>query len=113
MLVQKLNGSWSFPGGKQEKDERAKTTARRECKEETGIVPRRATKIGERKHPISDRRICYIWFDAHAGRLKNKEPDKHQYVQWVPIESLEEYLGDGVFENVAQRLKDHLRSLQK
>jgi 8-oxo-dGTP diphosphatase len=80
------DGSWSFPGGHLEFNETPEHCAAREVMEETGIKIKNI-RFGtitndifkkEKKHYIT----IHMLSDYASGKVKIKEPDKFEKIEW-------------------------------
>ncbi len=107
-------GLWDLPGGKREPDEPVTETAVREVAEETGVRLRpEALEVAHLVHgrtaTTAPDGFLTVVFAAHewTGTPRNREPEKHARVEWVPASrvpaafvpgsraALDGYLGDG------------------
>lgn len=89
-------GSWAFSGGHLEIGETVEDCARRELKEEVGIVPTKLKLLGiindirnipgQTKHYI---RFIFL-IEDFSGEIMNKEPDKCEGWEWFSQNSLPE-----------------------
>ena len=80
-MLQRLNGRWTFPGGKIEDNESVGDAAYRETREETGmeidIIDVTATTSDEFNF------YAYVHAAHKSGDLKLAEPDKFLKVEWM------------------------------
>ena len=89
-------GSWAFPGGHLEVNEKTKDCVIRELKEEVEIVPLGMELIGvindipdipgQANHYV---RFIYL-IDKYSGEVMNKEPDKCDGWEWFDKDKLPE-----------------------
>ncbi len=87
-------GSWAFPGGHLEVDEKTKDCAARELKEETGIVPIEMKLLGvindipnlqsQANHYV---RFVYL-ITKYSGKVTNRESDKCEGWEWFDKDKL-------------------------
>lgn len=97
--------AWAFPGGKIEAGECPKAAAKRELREETGIVASWSKVIGERIHPISGVHIYYVSCGHLTGEANPQEVDRIESVEWVPAVDLDERFGSSLSLQVVSFLK--------
>ena len=67
---------WNFPGGKSEAGETELAAAEREVFEETGMHCEAIRKMGESRHPDTDRLVTYMLCRYTTGDAHITEPDK-------------------------------------
>lgn len=102
---------WVFPGGKFEAKDgsRARSAAAREIEEETGlkVSAHRSLVICQRVHPATNKLIHYCLFTYRSTRalLENKEPSKHEAVEWIAVSDVLRELGSHMANPVADRLR--------
>lgn len=87
-------GSWCLPGGKQEYKESIFECAKREVKEETGLVISDMMILGAADDIQPDRHFVTIWVLAQkcSGQAAVMEPEKQDDWQWFSLDSLPENL---------------------
>lgn len=95
---------WVFPGGKIEAGESARAAAKRELREETGVVANRPLILGHRKHPVSGVEIFYVAFRSISNDRTYSEEDKIEAVEWIPTSAIYDKLGSSIFEGVSSYL---------
>lgn len=82
---------WETPGGKIENGEDSKTAAKREIKEELGIVVDILYEIGKKEFLEDNFTMNYIWYKAEIvkgePKLKEKKFDKLGYFSWQELRS--------------------------
>ncbi|MET7638769.1 NUDIX domain-containing protein [Streptomyces sp. NPDC005438] len=88
-------GWWDLPGGKHESGEPVTTTAQRELAEETGLMtaPESLRLVHVLHAPPTTTApggyltltfLTHIW----TGHAHNREPDKHDHLDWFPRHAL-------------------------
>ncbi len=87
-------GHWQIPGGTVEFNETFQEAIKREVQEELGIE----IEVGElltlcndimpeeKQHWITPQFLCKI----KGGVITNKEPEKHEQIQWLSLEKIEQ-----------------------
>lgn len=102
---------WVFPGGKIEGRESAKSAAKRELFEETGLKLGRVKchKIYQRPHPETKRIVHYVYFRIdEPSVLKTKavatETDKSDCVAWVSLNELRKRFDGSLSEGLVQQI---------
>ncbi|WDI31813.1 NUDIX hydrolase [Hyphococcus flavus] len=109
---------WVFPGGKIECDTKGKKetpcrAARRELKEETGLVVIRGGRsLCIRQHPVTNAVLTYVYFNDRSVSKRStacvQEKTKSDDVFWASLEEMEDRFHGGVWA----ALKRELRALQ-
>lgn len=87
---QMLGGLWEFPGGKRQGSEALAETARREIREETGLVVEVGTVLATVEHAYSHFSITLTAFECHwrAGTARARSAAE---VKWVVPQTLADY----------------------
>ena len=97
---------WVFPGGEIEENEDVIQAATRELKEETNVDAKKATVIGARIHPKTNKVMAYVHLtDLSDEQLVISDPDLDE-VKWVKIVELNNYFKYPLFERVADYLSN-------
>lgn len=104
-FLKRLDGSYTFPSGKVER-ETLEDAVIREIKEETGVNARVISVLGERA--LSERSLCYFHCIAVSGDLSNCEPNKFLSVEWQSAAQIIEISGDRIFPAVLKLLESRL-----
>jgi 8-oxo-dGTP pyrophosphatase MutT (NUDIX family) len=102
---------WTFPAGENELHESPADTIIRETKEETGLLIKAGTTIGERVHPRTSRHMVYV-AATPAGRNRSVwvgDPDELAEVRWLTLAEVDELMPD-MFPPVRKHLDRVLRS---
>jgi 8-oxo-dGTP pyrophosphatase MutT (NUDIX family) len=102
---------WTFPAGENELHESPADTIIRETKEETGLLIKAGTTIGERVHPRTSRHMVYV-AATPAGRNRSVwvgDPDELAEVRWLTLAEADELMPD-MFPPVRTHLDRVLRS---
>jgi len=91
-------GSWAFPGGHLKHNEKIKDCAKRELKEEVGIVPKDIKLIGivndlqndprQKRHYV---RFIFV-INKFEGAVENCEPEKCESWEWFKTDHLPEQI---------------------
>ncbi len=86
-------GCWGLPGGKIEENETPEQAAIREVFEETNLLCSHLILFKDLLNPETDY-YNYIFSTSHfEGIATNKEPEKHEFVQWFPVNEVPEQRG--------------------
>jgi 8-oxo-dGTP diphosphatase len=104
---------WTFPAGENELHESPADTIIRETKEETGLLIKAGTTIGERVHPRTSRHMVYV-AATPAGRSRSVwvgDPEELAEVRWLTLAEVDELMPD-VFPAVRKHLDRVLRSTE-
>ena len=93
LLVKRLtppeSGSWSLPGGKVEFGESLASAVAREIREELGveIAIERPLTVVETPNVDGQHWIAPVYLARlAAGEPRNCEPDKHDFIEWFPLD---------------------------
>jgi 8-oxo-dGTP diphosphatase len=78
-------GRWSFPAGRAEPGEAPEANARRELKEETGLVVGPLVRLGIFHPPAAGARFDITVFAAHAGEGIPVAGDDAAQAEFVPL----------------------------
>ena len=83
-------GTWTFPGGKIHFGERIEDAAKREVKEETGIIAKKLKVISVTNEIRNDAHFITIGFlcDDFEGEPRAMEPEEMSEWKWFPINKL-------------------------
>jgi 8-oxo-dGTP diphosphatase len=100
--------SWQFPGGEVEPDETAGQAAVREVREETDLIVRDSTILGERVHPNTGRTMVYVACDVVSGNAQVIDDDELDNLAWIDKGNLSEYVPYGFYQPVQEYLNDML-----
>jgi 8-oxo-dGTP pyrophosphatase MutT (NUDIX family) len=104
---------WTFPAGENELHESPADTIIRETKEETGLLIKAGTTIGERVHPRTSRHMVYV-AATPAGRNRSVwvgDPEELAEVRWLTLAEVDELMPD-VFPAVRKHLDRVLRTTE-
>lgn len=80
VFMQRANGDWTFPSGKQENGETLDETTIREAKEETGLDIEIVAHLGKRI--IGDNTLHFNLCATSGGKLHLAEPDQFLSCTW-------------------------------
>ena len=97
------NLSWAFPGGTVEENETVEQVAVRELKEETNLDGKFECIIGDRIHPYSKKHMAYVAMTPITFELKLGDDDLDD-LKWVEISQLRDYIGNNIYDKVAEYL---------
>jgi ADP-ribose pyrophosphatase YjhB (NUDIX family) len=78
-------GLWSFPAGRAEPGETPEENARRELREETGLIVGRVVELGLFHPPPADSPFRITVFGAHAGEGEPVAADDAKQAEFVPL----------------------------
>jgi len=99
LLLIYRKGTWDFPKGKVEKNEKKKTGALRETSEETGLELEKLSlqqPLKKTAHLLKQKRIKTKWYLVNYKGSKQKlKPQKEEGIEkciWVSQESLVHYI---------------------
>ena len=118
LLVQRANepykGKWAFPGGFMNMDETTEETARRELKEETGLIVDDIRQIGTFDRVDRDPRgrvITVAYFVVIDGIRDVKGGDDAAVARWFSIGNLPELAFDHqkIMEVALRKLRDFVK----
>ncbi len=116
LLVQRANepykGKWAFPGGFMNMDETTEEAARRELKEETGLIVDDIRQIGTFDRVDRDPRgrvITVAYFVVIDGIREVKGGDDAAVARWFSIQNLPELAFDHqeIMEVAMRKLRDY------
>ena len=116
LLVQRANepykGKWAFPGGFMNMDETTEEAARRELKEETGLIVADIRQIGTFDRVDRDPRgrvITVAYFVVIDGIREVKGGDDAAVARWFSIQNLPELAFDHqeIMEVTLRKLRDY------
>ena len=86
-------GCWGLPGGKIEENETPEQAAIREVFEETNLLCSHLTLLKDLLNPETGYYNYIFTATLFSGIAENKEPEKHEFVQWFPINEIPEQRG--------------------
>lgn len=118
LLVQRANepykGKWAFPGGFMNMDETTEEAARRELKEETGLIVDDICQIGTFDRVDRDPRgriITVAYFVVIDGIREVKGGDDAAVARWFSIGNLPELAFDHqkIMEVAMRKLRDYVK----
>ncbi|QES31274.1 NUDIX hydrolase [Streptomyces venezuelae] len=95
---------WQFPAGKVDVGETPLEAAAREALEEAGVVVEPLAVIGERVHPVTERRVVYVacrWLSGAAGVASPREVSA---AEWVTVDEMQARIPGGVYGPVWEYL---------
>lgn len=108
LLISSADRSWSFPKGHLEHDETLEEGAIRECKEETGLVPKIIKKLPNLEYQnaqTKDHIIVHFYLMTPVGGELTKESKDIKF-RWEPIGT-----APRVFDY--QNLRDYIQLVSK
>jgi len=109
------NGTWDFPKGKVEKNERLEVAAEREVSEECGLSEMRLDSfISTTHHMYHENGVVKLkethWFLFYSNQLKNLKPQLEEGItdlKWISSSDLESVLLNSFF-SIKELIKTHL-----
>lgn len=107
LTLQKPNGKWSFVGGHKEKNETPLKTAKRECKEEIGFLPKGNIFNFVKYKKLETNMWCYSFLMNVKKSFKPKLSNEHVNYKWIAFKDLEKI-------NLSKAIKDlvpHLNNI--
>jgi 8-oxo-dGTP diphosphatase len=83
-------GTYGIPGGRAHRNEKLINTAKRELKEETGLVSKNIKYLGVVRDVYSDHTFVHFAFlcTEFKGEVETMEPNKCEGWEWYPINKL-------------------------
>ena len=83
-------GTYGMPGGRAHKNENLEETAKRELKEETGLISKKIKYLGVVRDIYFDHTFVHFAFlcTEHSGVVKTMEPNKCEGWKWYSINKL-------------------------
>lgn len=96
---------WQFPGGETEDNESEEDTIERELIEETGLVCKAKSKIGERFHPYTKRYMSYWECEFIDGHIMVGDNDLEE-VKWVSVLEINKYFTTDLFDQVKKFIEN-------
>lgn len=96
---------WSFPGGRQEKEETREERVREEILAETGYKVKPVKLIHIRIHPDTEKMVAYFICELeNVNQQDIKEKDEIEDVKWVKPVDLEKYFTTDIDPEVKKYL---------
>lgn len=96
---------WSFPGGKIDPFEDESSASKREVEEEVGISCTPLRKIGQWKHPDTNKVIGYWLCKLDGGTAYIREPDKIAGIAWLTSDEVQRVATSTIFPKVLSELE--------
>ena len=83
-------GTYGVPGGRAHRDEKLIKTAKRELKEETGLISKNIKYLGVVRDIYSDHTFVHFVFlcTDYKGEVKTMEPNKCEGWEWYSLNKL-------------------------
>lgn len=112
--IREGNLDWSFPAGLVRPLRDPKQVVADQVREETGLICKVKSLIGERMHPHTKLKCLYFEMSILDGILANGDPDENLDVRWVRFDRLYDYVDvDDVYEPVRQYLTTNDRQKKR
>ena len=108
LMLQKLNGKWSFPGGHREKGETPIHTAKREAIEETGPLPEGVITNSIPYIKSENKSNCYSFIMDIEKEFEPVLSDEHKNYQWVEPKDIDNLSLAGAVKDLWPNLKSYL-----
>lgn len=83
-------GTYGIPGGRAHRNEKLGDTAKRELKEETGLIPNKLKYVGVVRDVYSDHTFVHFAYlcSDYKGEIKTMEPQKCSGWKWYSFNKL-------------------------